>query len=43
MVLGGGFLVVCDLVGRGVWPGNELPVGVLSASLGAPALFVLIT
>jgi iron complex transport system permease protein len=43
MVLGGGFLVVCDLVGRVVWPGNELPVGVLTASLGAPALFVLIT
>jgi iron complex transport system permease protein len=43
LVVGGGFLVACDLIGRVVWPGNELPVGVLTASLGAPALFVLVT
>lgn len=43
LVTGGGFLVACDLVGRVVWPGNELPVGVLTAGLGAPALFVLVT
>lgn len=39
---GGAFLCACDLLARSILPGRELPVGVLTASLGAPALFLLI-
>jgi ABC-type Fe3+-siderophore transport system permease subunit len=39
---GGVFLSVCDLLARSLLPEQELPVGVLTASLGAPALFLLI-
>ncbi len=39
---GGAFLCGCDLLARSILPGRELPVGVLTASLGAPALFLLI-
>ncbi len=42
VVVGAALLVVCDVLARTVWPGREIPVGVLTAALGAPALlFVL--
>jgi iron complex transport system permease protein len=40
---GGAFLVVCDAVARAVLPGRELPVGVITAALGAPALVFLVS
>lgn len=39
---GAAFLVVCDVLARSVVPGRDLPVGVLTAALGAPALLVLL-
>lgn len=39
---GAAFLVVCDTIARLIVPGRELPVGVVTAALGAPALIVLI-
>lgn len=39
---GGVFLVLCDLLAREVLPQSELPVGVLTAALGSPALFLLV-
>jgi iron complex transport system permease protein len=39
---GAAFLSLCDALARTVVPGRELPVGVLTAALGAPALVVLI-
>jgi iron complex transport system permease protein len=39
---GGAFLVFCDLLAREMLPRQELPVGVLTAALGSPALFFLI-
>jgi iron complex transport system permease protein len=41
-VCGGFFLVLCDLVARLILPGRELPVGVLTAAIGAPTLAWLI-
>jgi iron complex transport system permease protein len=41
-VAGAGFLVGCDTLARLVLPGRELPVGVLTAALGAPLLVVLV-
>ena len=41
-VVGAAFLVFCDGVARSVFSGQELPVGVLTASLGAPLLIFLI-
>jgi iron complex transport system permease protein len=42
-VLGGAaFLVVCDALARSIVPGRELPVGVVTATLGAPSLVVLL-
>lgn len=41
-VAGAGFLVACDTVARSLVPGRELPVGVVTAALGAPALIGLI-
>lgn len=41
-VCGGFFLVVCDMVARMILPGRELPVGVLTAAIGAPTLAWLI-
>jgi ABC-type Fe3+-siderophore transport system permease subunit len=40
---GGAFLVVCDAVARIALPGRELPVGVITAALGAPALVFLVS
>ncbi|GIK52938.1 MAG: heme ABC transporter permease [Planctomycetota bacterium] len=42
LVMGGTFLVACDALARAAWPGRELPVGVVTAALGAPALVWLI-
>lgn len=40
--VGGVFLSACDSLARVLLPDRELPVGVITASLGAPALFLLI-
>jgi iron complex transport system permease protein len=42
ILFGAAFLVACDALARAVWPGHELPVGVVTAALGAPALVWLI-
>jgi len=42
LVVGAGFLAACDLGARLALPGRELPVGVITAGLGAPALVWLI-
>ncbi len=42
-VVGAAFLVVCDAVARAILPGRELPVGVITAALGAPALVFLVS
>lgn len=42
LVSGGAFLVLCDALARSVSPGRELPVGVVTAALGAPGLVVLL-
>jgi ABC-type Fe3+-siderophore transport system permease subunit len=42
-ITGAGFLVTCDAVARVVLPGRELPVGVITAALGAPALVFLVS
>ena len=42
LVTGGAFLVACDAVARSIVPGRELPVGVVTAALGAPTLVVLL-
>ena len=40
---GAAFLVVCDALARVALPGRELPVGVVTAALGAPALVFLVS
>jgi ABC-type Fe3+-siderophore transport system permease subunit len=40
---GAAFLVICDAVARVILPGRELPVGVITAALGAPALVFLVS
>jgi iron complex transport system permease protein len=42
LVTGAAFLVVCDAAARSIVPGRELPVGVVTAAIGAPALVVLL-
>ena len=42
LVAGGAFLVLCDSVARSIVPGRELPVGVVTAAVGAPALVLLL-
>jgi len=42
LVLGASFLVACDALARVILQHRELPVGVVTAALGAPALVVLI-
>ena len=39
---GAAVLVGCDLFARLIVPGRELPVGIVTAALGAPALVVLV-
>jgi iron complex transport system permease protein len=41
VALGAAFLVLCDTVARNVFSGGELPIGVVTAAVGAP-VFVLI-
>jgi len=40
--LGSALLVTCDLFARLIVPGRELPVGIVTAALGAPALVALV-
>lgn len=40
---GAAFLVLCDTLARVLLPGRELPVGVVTAALGAPALVYLVS
>ncbi len=42
LISGAAFLVVCDALGRNLSPGRELPVGVVTATLGAPGLVLLL-
>jgi iron complex transport system permease protein len=42
LLVGGAFLVGCDTLARAAWAARELPVGVVTAALGAPALVWLI-
>jgi iron complex transport system permease protein len=42
LVVGAAFLVACDAAARSIVPGRELPVGVVTAALGAPALVLLL-
>jgi iron complex transport system permease protein len=42
LVTGAAFLVLCDALARSVSPGRELPVGVVTAALGAPGLVLLL-
>jgi iron complex transport system permease protein len=41
-LVGSSFLVFCDALARCVVPGQDLPVGVVTASLGAPLLVFLV-
>ncbi len=41
-VCGGAFLPLCDSIARVALPGRELPVGVITAALGAPLLIWLV-
>ncbi|MDX1934867.1 MAG: iron ABC transporter permease [Capsulimonadales bacterium] len=41
-LLGGSLLILADLLARTIRPGEELPVGVITALLGAPAFLVLL-
>ncbi len=43
ILLGMVFLPLCDAVGRVIWSAREIPVGVVTAALGAPVLFLLVT
>jgi ABC-type Fe3+-siderophore transport system permease subunit len=40
---GAAFLVLCDAIGRWWMPAADLPVGVVTASVGAPLLTWLVT
>ena len=42
LLAGGAFLVLCDALSRSLSPGRELPVGVVTAALGAPGLVLLL-
>lgn len=42
LITGAAFLVGCDLFARIVVPGRELPVGIVTAALGAPSLVLLV-
>ncbi len=42
LVLGAALLVTCDAFARLIVPGRELPVGIVTAALGAPALVALV-
>jgi iron complex transport system permease protein len=42
IVAGAAFLVACDTLARNLFMGRELPVGVITAAIGAPSLVVLL-
>jgi len=42
LLTGAAFLVLCDALARSLSPGRELPVGVVTAALGAPSLVLLL-
>jgi iron complex transport system permease protein len=42
-LLGGIFLMFCDLLARTVLPGSELPIGIITAVIGAPFFIYLLT
>ena len=42
-LFGAAFLVFCDSLARAVFPNQDLPVGVVTAALGAPLLVFLVT
>jgi iron complex transport system permease protein len=42
MLTGAALLSLCDVLGRWVLPRHEVPVGVITAAIGAPALVALI-
>jgi iron complex transport system permease protein len=42
ILAGAAFLVGCDLFARLIVPGRDLPVGIVTAALGAPALVLLV-
>jgi len=42
ILLGAVFLPLCDSIGRVIWEQREIPVGVITAALGAPVLFVIV-
>jgi len=43
VVVGAAFLALCDAGARTLLPGRELPVGLVTAALGAPLLVYLVT
>jgi iron complex transport system permease protein len=42
VLVGASFLVVCDTASRTLFPGREIPVGLITAALGAPLLVSLV-
>ncbi len=42
-LLGGVFLMFCDLLARTILPGSELPIGIITAVIGAPFFIFLLT
>lgn len=42
LVVGAGFLPAADAIARGLLPAQDLPVGVVTAALGAPVLLALL-
>jgi iron complex transport system permease protein len=43
ILLGGSFLTAADTLSRTLWAPNQLPVGVLTALLGVPAMLLLLS
>jgi iron complex transport system permease protein len=43
ILLGAAFLPLCDSIGRVLMAQREIPVGVVTAAIGAPVLFFLVT
>ena len=42
-LLGGVFLTFCDLLARTILPGSELPIGIITAVIGAPFFIFLLS
>jgi iron complex transport system permease protein len=41
-IMGGVFLMFCDLLARTLLPGSELPIGIITAAVGAPFFIYLL-